>query len=139
MMISAAAALPARTLSSFLQHVQTLAAKGSTVPPAASLKPLLLLSVAAALPCVLSCLQPPVGMSTEPQACNLVVSVLQRSYVSTETFPCSMRTLSPEELDDGCCYNAGGMGRRLLDTFWAGRSLLSSWEKAVWNRRAMLH
>lgn len=81
-------------------------------------------------------------MSTEPQACNLVVSVLQRSYVSTETFPCSMRTLSPDELDDGCCYNAGGMGmgRRLLDSLWAGRrSLLSSWEKAVWNRRAMLH
>jgi hypothetical protein len=48
--------------------------------------------------------------------------------------------LSPEELDDGCCYNAGGgMGRRLLDAFWAGRSLLSSWEKGVWNRRAMLH
>jgi hypothetical protein len=50
-----------------------------------------------------------------------------------------MRTLTPEELDDGCCYNAGGMGRRLLDTFWAGRNLLSSWEKSVWTRRAMLH
>lgn len=84
--------------------------------------------------------QPPAGMSTEPQTCHLVVSVLQRSYVSTDKFPCSMKTLSAEELDDGCCYNAGGMGRRLLSsTFWAGRNLLSSWEKAVWNRRAMLH
>jgi hypothetical protein len=82
--------------------------------------------------------QPPAGISTEPQMCNIVVSVLTRSYVSTEKFPCRMQTLSPPELEEGCCYNAGGNGRR-LSGWWAGRGLLSDWEKGVWTRRAMLH
>lgn len=77
-------------------------------------------------------------MSSEQQTCNLVISVLSRSYVSTDTFPCHMSQLAPESLDDGCCYNAGGgMGRRLLSWGSMRRTLLSSWERAVSYRRAL--
>lgn len=68
-------------------------------------------------------------MSTEPQSCNLVVSVLNRSYVSNDKFPCNMKVLVAEELQEGCCYNAGATGRRLL----------SRWELAMSYRRAFLH
>lgn len=74
-------------------------------------------------------LQPPEGMSTEPQSCNLVVSVLNRSYVSNDKFPCNMKALVAEELQEGCCYNAGTSGRHLL----------SRWELAMSYRRAFLH
>lgn len=72
---------------------------------------------------------PPEGMSTEPQSCNLVVSVLNRSYVSNDKFPCNMKALVAEELQEGCCYNAGTSGRHLL----------SRWELAMSYRRAFLH
>jgi hypothetical protein len=74
-------------------------------------------------------------MSMEQQSCHLVVSVLNRSYTSIEKFPCSMLQMTPDDVGEGCCYNAGGSA----PVAGSGRHLLSSWEKAVSNRRAMQH
>jgi hypothetical protein len=51
------------------------------------------------------CLQPPKGLSTAKQSCNIVIEVSAQSFISNASFPCSMAPAPFEQLGSGCCYN----------------------------------